>query len=230
MRHKGTTVVFAAVLMLLTGPAAQAAFVEDFSDGLTGWTTMGMDSAGGDVSVVAEAACLADGLDWYSALWQPVSLAPGDYRIEFDVLGSLSADPGQGFGPDAFFASLYFADDPSAFDPWSLSFDDAMPLFDLDAAGPYNVEGTISQSALGGDWLHFAMDFTNSYLYAIPTFELFDANYVYGDSSVCVDNVVIAKCDQDAPVPEPASVIVLTLGLLGIAGRTARRSLSLPKA
>lgn len=199
---------------------AHAAFFEAFDAGLGEWTTEGMDTPYGDVSADTGAACLADSLDWWSALWRPIPLGHGAYQIDFDFLGALSADVPDGTGPDVFFASLYFIDDPTAFDLWTLSFDDALPLFDLDAGGPSNVVGAVTQSDLGGEWLHYSGTFANEFLYAIPTFELFDQNYLYGDSSACVDNISITQAPM---VAEPATLLLLGVGISGIATHQRRR-------
>lgn len=219
MRYRVVIVSVAGCLLLLAS-AAHATFLEDFSGGLTAWSSEGADTLLGDVSVVAETACIADELDWYTAFYQAVLLPSGFHLLEFDFLGAVSADTG-GVAPDVFFASLYFANDAGAFDLATATFDDVMPLMDLDALGPYNVAGAITPSALGGDWLHFSSVFWNSYAYAIPTFELLDQNLIPGDSLVCLDNISIVA--YEPPIPEPASVMLLGLGLGGLAYRAKRR-------
>lgn len=194
--------------LLVTTQASATVVNGNFDSGLSGWTVTG------DVTATAEAT-LSDATDGYAALYQPLALAPGQYRIEFDVLGllssDLSADPNA--FPDTLFASLYFINDLSSFDLAGAVFDDSAALLDLDASGPLYVAGTLSQSALGPDWMHLSFDFQNQYSYVVPVFELVDFNYLSGDSAASVDNVSITATGV---VPEPSSLVVLALGVGGL--------------
>lgn len=212
----------AAILGILIFPYVQASHATllngDFSSGLNGWRTEG------DVQVVNEEAILGDNNEFYSALYQGVALVPFIYTIEFDFKNALSDVPDMPGDPfaflDTFFASLYFIDDLDQFNLAASAYDDTLALFDLDASGVFNNNGTIGASAKGADWFHFSMTFDNTYNYVIPTFELFDFNFIDNDSQVFLDNVSMN------PVPEPATIVLLGSGLLGLGGVALRRRVS----
>lgn len=193
----------------LTALSSSATIVnETFDAGTIGWTTSG------DVGGTTD-AYLGDTNTDYSLLYQGFAIAPGTYRIEFDYLNVMSSEVPADLAafPDVFFASLYFTNDLGTFDLAGNVYDDVDFLLDLDSTGAYNVAGTLSPSALGGNWTHFSYDFTNSYAYVIPLFELFDFNTITSDSQTRLDNVMI--CQTTQVVPEPATLTLSLLGLLG---------------
>lgn len=192
----------------------------DFSTGLSDWT------ASGDVSATTEAT-LGDNGEIYSYLLQPVALANGQYRIEFDFLNLLSSDLTGDVNafPDTFFASLFFTNDLPSFDLVGAVFDDVTPLMDLDASGALNVAGVLSPSVAGPNWTHFSFDFTNNYSYVIPVFELLDFNFVSADSVVSLDNVSITQ--PTGVVPEPATLTLMAMGLAGCIATRKRHAKSL---
>jgi hypothetical protein len=144
------------------------------------------------------------------------------YRISFDFKNELSpvpydVDSGQFAFLDSFYATLYFVNSCSKFNLETCSFDYVLPLFDLDYNGPFNNHGNISQSIRGGDWLHFDMVFANHFHKVIPTFELFDLNYINDDSEVLIADVSISQ------VPIPGTILLLGAGLLGLIGTRFRQ-------
>jgi len=181
----------------------------DFSSDLLSWTTSG------DVQWETGSASLGDNLELYSLLYQGVSATNGSYTLTFDFQSGLSdqiptTDP---FAfPDVLFASVYFVDDISTFDPYNFSFDDSLALFDLDDLGPYNVNGTIGASSLGVDWQHFSATFNNTHQFIIPTFEFMDFNYIDNDSQVWIDNVQLSA-NTAPPVPEPSTGLLFFMGV-----------------
>ena len=204
----------AVLLVFLALNVTHASLINgDFSNGLTGWTRAG------DVSITAnEEAAVGDNSETWSALYQPMKLAPLTYTIEFDFLNNLSREVPDGTFLDTFYASLYFIDDITQFDLLSLHCDDWQPLADMDSSGVFNsYGGSIGSSTKGQDWLHYSMSFENAYAYVIPTFELSDFNFFDNDSEVFIDNVRIN------PVPEPATILLLGAGLAGLGGFLRKR-------
>ena len=189
---------------------AEAYFADGFSAGLSAWGAIG------DVAADAAEAVLADGGAAYSAIYQPVALPPGLYRVEVEVQGGLSAAVPSGTLPDTFFASVYSVDDPARFDLLTGAWDAATPLFDLSAAGFSGVQGALGPSALGVDWTHFAGTFDLDLAYAVPVFELVADNAIAGDSLVRLDNLRIVL------IPEPRVGLMLVAGTAVLAARKRR--------
>lgn len=202
--------LFTLFLCVVLSHSARASFdfVEDFSAGLGAWT------ATGAVATVNEEVRLADD-EATAFLYQGIATPPGSTSIEFDFNNNLSPDFNQGTFLDSFFASLFFVDDLNQFDLLGSVFDDSLALLDLDAQGAFNVNGDITPSDKGPDWLHFSATFVNNYAYVIPVFEVNDLNLVAGDSEVLIDNVVIA-------VPEARGVALLLVGMSLALGRRRR--------
>jgi hypothetical protein len=154
-----------------------------------GWT------AEGDVETLNNMAfALGDRGATRSRIFQAFTLNPGvPYAITFDFKNNVSgAQPTNPFAfPDTFFASLILLDDATGFDPDSTNFADAMPLFDLAAAGVLNNQGILSPSNLGPQWTHFSLTFTPTHRVVVPAFELLDLNFIDADSAVHLDNIRI---------------------------------------
>jgi hypothetical protein len=209
-------VLLAASLLLPVSISSATEYVLNgsFADG-SDWSTTG------DVAFEANTAILTDN-DFDSSLFQPVPLDAGTYRLSFDFKNSLSAalvggDDNSFY--DYLFATLYFSnvasDDPDAFEGF-------LALFDLDFSGYSNAGGGISDLVTPG-FSHFSVQFSlpfdnAAYAYAIPYFELHDANTLAGDSSVEIKNVSITDVST---VPEPGTLVSMGIGLVGllIAGR-----------
>lgn len=193
--------LFGSLSGISTGSAAL--INSDFSSGLTGWTSQS------DVTINNQEAVLKDDGATDSLLYQPVALAPGQYRVEFDFLNDLSPGPPTFGFLDSFFASLYFINDLSQLDILGGTFDAVQPLFDLDANGVSGLTGSVGASSKGGSWQHYALIFLNTSNYVIPSFELLEQNFINADSTVRIDNVSI----EVSVVPEPNTFLLLGSGV-----------------
>jgi hypothetical protein len=213
-----TLLVFSLALTLAT--ASQATPINnDFSSGLDAWTTIG------PVTADDGGARLSDDGDIYSALYQGEALTATELTLSFDLRSDLSdlvpADP-WGF-PDTFFATLYLTDDLSSFDLEAGIFDDAIPLFDFDYMGAFNLTGSLSPSSNRDGWLSYELSFATALAYAIPTFELWDGNFSDADSAMWIDNVVLEATN---PIPEPTAAALFAAGLAMIHVTLRRRPCS----
>lgn len=195
-------IYFTFLVLLCSNAAADPIVNGDFSSGFSGWSGSGIVNNSG--------FALLEDNDGYALLYQGAALAPGNYTLDFDFTTILSELIPQGTFADSFYASLYFVDDISTFDLAALSFDDVVPLIDL--SGPLIDWGGGTVTTVGNGWLHYSIGFSNSYQYAIPVFELFDLNFILGDSRIEIDNVAIGG----TAVPEPASALLLA-AVLGAA-------------
>lgn len=174
------------VLLLATVAAGVTVRNGDFSDGLRGWKTAwsarvsegeaGLNDRGAD-------PCF---------LFQAVPLAAGVYTVEFDFRNELCPTNRPGTFRDSFYVSVYQVDHPADFILEHDRFTRAGGLMDLDAGGPFNVQGVITDSPKGPGWSHFTGTWTNAHAYAAVVFELYDLNLVSGDSAVRLDNVIVS--------------------------------------
>lgn len=214
-REQRFQLFFWAALAFLLGPTqAATAGPIDFASGLAGWTVSGPVSAQDGV------ATLGDTAGGLTQLYRPAALSgPGAYTITFDLRTDLSPTvPTFGFA-DTLFASLYFVDDLSSFSLAPGGFDDAASLLAADHTGAIGGDATVSASSLGTDWWHVSYTFETVHAYAIPTFELFDQNFVTGDSLVQITGGHIGPA-----IPEPRADLVFGVGILIVVGAvTARR-------
>jgi hypothetical protein len=212
------------ILGLLAGFVSPSAYAipanGDFANGLAAWVMTG------DGSVSQGHAVLGDGSARFGTqLWQAIALAPGAYTVEFDFNNQLSPTipETEPFAfPDAFFAGLYFQSGPNPpnFDPSDPStFSGAIALFDLEASGFTQFQGTVGASPLGQDWSRYSLAFNHSAGFVIPLFELIDLNFAASpDSLVLLDNVLIEPviAPPTEPIPEPATLALVALGMSGV--------------
>jgi len=208
----------AAILALSAGGARAGLVNGDFSAGLGGWTPVGDASA-----TATHEALLRDDAAGFGAttLFQGASLASGTYELSFDFLASVSTVVPFGDFPDLFAATLYFSD-ASTFDPNNVDaggnivdLGDSLALLDVDNTGLILDAGAVAASPKGSDWRRYTAPFALSFSFAVPTFDLFDGNFL-ADSSVQIDNVQITA------VPEPGTVVLLLTALGMVAMRGSR--------
>jgi len=202
------------VAQVVPGANAQQQLVTNgtFEADLSGWQIRGAIAGSNGISVITDENATV------SRLYQPVA-APksGAFEIRFDFRNALSSSAPPGTFPDTFFATLYFTNNPATFDIGTGMFERAISLFDLDANGPFNVNGTLGVSSKGAGWSLFTRSFDNVHGFIVPAFELRDLNFVNNDSAVAIDNVVM--------IPEAQSWLLGGGGLAALAGRHRMRRL-----
>ncbi len=214
MRSKLFLLPLCVLLLLALAPAVRAdtVFLEEFEGEPAGWSIVGGVEIGG-----GKAAIRDTGTGGYSRLNRTIDLAPGYYSIEFDYwISALGAPliywlddeniwqpcdqcPEGGECdytlPDLFWANLYF----SLYE-WS-----GIELFQNN--GPTDP---------GDDRQHFYGVFQNPGSQITPMFEIFNDNFLDGDSLVYLDNIKINALGS-TPIPEPGTLGFMVLGLMGIA-------------
>lgn len=180
------------ILSALILPTARAELVDDFASGIGGWSGIG-DAAGENGEAVLRDRSAV------RSMISRAALATGVLQISFDFRPQLSANFPVGAFPDSFFASIYSTGDANLFNPDnSATFTEASGLFDLDAAGLYNLNGTVGASAKGSGWFRFDTTVTNTTSHLALAFELVDEDTESDDSLILIDNVRV--------VPEPGSL------------------------
>lgn len=178
-----------------------------FDLGLLGWRMVGTVFGTGEQAVLVDS-----GEGSRSYLWQAMEAPDGPAVFSFDFLLSLSGVGLPGSVPDVTFASLYFFNDPVAFEPSDLgSFSDVIPVADFDSGGADNPTAVapgvvIGPSPKGPEYRRLELQFAHPGGYLAPVFEINSLNGVAGDSTAAIDNVSITV------VPEPSfpALVVLT--------------------
>lgn len=173
--------------LLLAGGTAWAALVNtDFSQGLIHW------KAAWPVSTIDGEALLTDAAAQHVYFFQAFLSGPETVTIEFDFRNELCPTNRPGTFRDSFYVSVYQVDHPGDFILEHDKFARAGGLMDLDAGGPFNVNGVVTDSPKGPGWWRFTGTWTNAHAYALVVFELYDLNLTPGDSAVRLDNVMVS--------------------------------------
>ena len=158
----------------------------DFSQGLQSWkTAWHVTAADGEV-------LLADTAAPHAFAFQAIPCGTGStLTVAFDFRNSLAATNAAGTFRDSFYASLYEVDDPAGFVLEHDKFGASRGLMDLDAGGPFDVHGAVTNSAKGAGWSRYSGTFSATCSNVVVVFELYDLNLSPGDSAVRIDNVVV---------------------------------------
>jgi len=194
------TIGFAGVYSVSGGEVVNG----DFTAGLTGWVTQGSVFGSSGIAV------LTDGGTTRSLLDQPIGSAIGMFSLTFDYRDALSSTVPNGALADTLFASIYLSDNLAGLDVSGGGFAEAIPLFDLDSTGAFNVNGTLGPSSKGVDWVKFTLTFNSTHEFLAPVFDLRDLNTINNDSAAAFDNVVLRA------VPEPSAAVVALIGIFGV--------------
>ncbi len=196
-----TTCISLALFFSAIGLAEATLANGDFSDGLNGWAT------GGSVTSTPGGTNLSDNGVIYSFLYQEAAFPTGSYTLSFDyklqTLGTAPTDIPFAFN-DLFSISLYFANSTGEMNPSANTFPNPSAS---------NTLLSMDSNSGNANWRHYSQTFENSYLYVLPTFELFDLNYVNNDSAVFINNINVS---ENNPVPAPTAILQLGSGLLGL--------------
>ncbi|MCC6694760.1 MAG: PEP-CTERM sorting domain-containing protein [Candidatus Hydrogenedentes bacterium] len=220
----------AGALVIAACPVWAVSFTEDFSDGMTGWTIVGDVIAATATPPDGFSASLYDGPagtpgndpNTYSAFYQALNLGPGTFTLEYDFLSELSDNQLYESTLDEHFAWLAFSNSGGTFVLGDIP-DDMLSLQGLTADSESFFGGTVTASSIGGDWRHYTVSFTTAYSWIIPAFDLNGLNRIGGDSTMWIDNIHIYN--EETPIPEPASALLLGVGgLVCWAARSRRRS------
>jgi len=213
-RRIAQTVLLLATSIVLESPMYGGALVMNgtFDESLDPWEIRGTVAGSTGIAV------MTDDNATRSLLFQSVPATIEQFAIAFDFRNALSDTVPLGRVADSFFATLYFTDNPQTFDIDTGAYDRALPLFDLDSDGAFNVHGTISESSKGADWSRFTGTFENLHSFVVPAFELRDFNLISDDSAVALDNITIFA------IPEPQVPSLAAFGAGMTIGLTRRRT------
>jgi hypothetical protein len=193
------------VLLLLVSAAATSDEIlinGDFSQGFLGWLTYA-DPLPFVPDVVNETCVFTENLfgDQISFLSQELVLPYSEetpYAVQFDFSNQIAST-------ETFFASITYGAP------------DEISLLEFDLSGPLAVNGVISPSALGDEWLHYYGIVHISGGTEFISFGLVDHNSVQDGGVVWLDNVSLST------IPEPATVLLLGMALAGLGVKKRRQ-------
>jgi hypothetical protein len=159
----------------------------DFHQGLVCWkTAWHVAVADGELQLSDTSASHAFA---FQALACPTGAA---VTVEFDFFNALAATNAAGTFRDSFYASVYQVNDPAGFVLEHDKFGASRGLMDMDAGGPFNVHGSVTNSVKGAGWSHFSGAVSATHSNVVIVFELYDLDLAPGNSAVRVDNVTVA--------------------------------------
>ncbi len=203
-------------------PAATVFTNGEFTGNLDSWTVSGTVFNTGDAAVFSDSVASPTSIFQSAAI--PASLI--STQLSFDFLNGLSALIAPGFFPDSFYATLYLGSGNFGPSLIGANYDQIIPLFDLDAVGPFNIAagGTFGPSPKGAGWTRFSLDydFLSGFTgpgFATLAFEFYNLNGTASDSVAAVDNVSMIVV-----VPEPGPSLLLSLSAAALLLRRKRLS------
>jgi hypothetical protein len=212
--NRGLRTALFALIGAAPGHASSLLVNHDFSNGLTGWLTIGTVFDTGQTGV------LSDQGGNRVVLFQSGAVPAGTpaLSLSFDFLNALSNVVPLGTTPDTVFFSSFHGQTEfgSSFD--NGAYDTAIVLLDADYRGPTNLAPgmVMSPSPKGAGWTRFTLPLPTTPVVTLG-FEFIDGNGIANDSTAAVDNVALEV------VPEPA-VVGTILGTLGVWLLRRRRS------
>lgn len=204
--------LFLFIVWLLAGPihshAANLLINGDFTGSLSSWTVSNTVFNTGD------AAIFSDSVASPVSMFQSVE-GPTGFSLSFDYFNGLSSTVLGGFVPDTFFATLFLGTTPFGSTLAGGTYAEAIPLFDLDSSGAFNLaSGTIlGASPKGTGWTRYTLHRETAPAFTSPVvmtlaFEFFNLNGINSDSVAGVDNVLLTSI-----VPEPGRTSFILFGL-----------------
>ena len=226
MRLRFPIVLLALLIPLVSGRESRGAGLmlnSEFTGSLSSWTT------GGTVFNTGDSAVFSDSVATPTSIFQTAAV-PGafvGFDLSFDVFNGLSSTVPGGFVPDAFFATMYLGVNP--FGPTMAGgvYDDAIPLFDMDFSGGYNLASGASfgPSPKGAGWTRYSLSQITAPAFTDPgyltlAYEFFNLNGASSDSVAAIDNVTLIPS-----VPEPGRVALVVLAAFTICLRRWRPSI-----